>query len=241
MEEDADTPRIAKRKRTEEGEDEGGENYDELADEEREEEESEEEEEVAAREGDEASGGSGDETDPDDGGTEEDVDTARIVGEPNYDEMLDGEEREEEENEEEEEVAARERGGEGAGESAHALNLQAAQARVARGEEPAEGGEVGGGGKAGGGGEEGDETQGEPEWRPQNEEELLDAIAEKDYGISDDRSSALTAPALKAYNNALKSKYGHYELKRGRTLPEGFVIVKVTADMACRVLCHPLP
>ena len=94
--------------------------------------------------------------------------------------------------------------------------------------------------------EEGEETQGEPEWRPQNEEELLDAIAEKDYGVSDDCSSALTAPALKAYNNALKSEYGHYELRRGRTLPEGFVIVKVTADMAtCRVLCNllhdPLP
>ena len=116
-----------------------------------------------------------------------------------------------------------------AGESAHALNLAAAQRRAARGEEPATGIEVGS--EVGGGDEEGEETQGEPEWRPQNEEELLDAIVEKDYGVSDDRSSALTAPALKAYNNALKSAYGHYELRRGRTLPEGFVIVKVTADM----------
>ena len=58
-------------------------------------------------------------------------------------------------------------------------------------------------------------------------EELLDAIATQDYGVSDDRSSKLTAPALRAYNKALKSEYGHYELRRGRTLPEGFTIVKV--------------
>ena len=65
---------------------------------------------------------------------------------------------------------------------------------------------------------------------PQDTEELLLAIATQDYGVSDDRSSKLTAPALRAYNAALKSEYGHYELKRGRTLPEGFTIVKVSAS-----------
>ena len=32
---------------------------------------------------------------------------------------------------------------------------------------------------------------------------------DEDYGVSDDRSSKLTAPALRAYNKALKSEYGH--------------------------------
>ena len=68
----------------------------------------------------------------------------------------------------------------------------------------------------------------ETAWAPQDTEELLDAIATQDYGVSDDRSSKLTAPALRAYNQALKSEYGHYELRRGRTLPEGFTIVKVS-------------
>ena len=70
----------------------------------------------------------------------------------------------------------------------------------------------------------------ETAWAPQDTEELLDAIATQDYGVSDDRSSKLTAPALRAYNQALKSEYGHYELRRGRTLPEGFTIVKVSAS-----------
>ena len=65
-------------------------------------------------------------------------------------------------------------------------------------------------------------------WAPRDTEELLHAIAASDYGVSDERSSKLTAPALRAYNKALKSEYGHYELRRGRTLPEGFTIVKVS-------------
>ena len=71
----------------------------------------------------------------------------------------------------------------------------------------------------------------ETAWAPQDTEELLDAIATQDYGVSDDRSSKLTAPALRAYNKALKSEYGHYELRRGRTLPEGFTVVKVSAHV----------
>ena len=67
----------------------------------------------------------------------------------------------------------------------------------------------------------------EEPWVPQDIEELLHAIATQDYGVSDDRSSKGTVNALKAYNDALKSPYGHYELRRGRTLPEGFKIVKV--------------
>ena len=68
-------------------------------------------------------------------------------------------------------------------------------------------------------------------WAPRDTEELLHAIAASDYGVSDERSSKLTAPALRAYNKALKSEYGHYELRRGRTLPEGFTIVKVSAHV----------
>ena len=73
-----------------------------------------------------------------------------------------------------------------------------------------------------------------PETRPGGSGEtqnLLDAIATQDYGVSDDRSSKLTAPALRAYNKALKSEYGHYELRRGRTRPEGFTVVKVSAHV----------
>ena len=78
----------------------------------------------------------------------------------------------------------------------------------------------------------------ETAWAPQDTEELLDAIATQDYGVSDDRSSKLTAPALKAYNKALKSEYGHYELRRGRTLPEGFAIVKVSKQTFFRTFSH---
>ena len=79
----------------------------------------------------------------------------------------------------------------------------------------------------------------ETAWAPQDTEELLDAIATQDYGVSDDRSSKLTAPALRAYNQALKSEYGHYELRRGRTLHDGFTIVKVSASgwRTVHVLC----
>ena len=35
----------------------------------------------------------------------------------------------------------------------------------------------------------------ETAWAPQDTEELLDAIATQDYGVSDDRSSKLTVPA----------------------------------------------
>ena len=44
---------------------------------------------------------------------------------------------------------------------------------------------------------------------PQDTEELLLAIATQDYGVSDDRSSKLTAPALRAYNQALKCYTTH--------------------------------
>ena len=78
----------------------------------------------------------------------------------------------------------------------------------------------------------------ETAWAPQDTEEVLDAIATQDYGVSDDRSSKLTAPALRAYNAALKSEYGHYELRRGRTLPEGFTIVKVNSSSYLTIHIH---
>ena len=112
-----------------------------------------------------------------------------------------------------------------------------------------EGGEAEGGvvGEADGGegGELAAAAAGEQPWAPKTTEELLDAIAEMDYGVSDDRSSKLAAPAITAYNeevkkenakiaayaiNAYNAKAGMYEQvvqKRGQPLREGFTIVKV--------------
>ena len=39
-------------------------------------------------------------------------------------------------------------------------------------------------------------------------EELLDVIATRDYGVSDDRSSMFATPALKAYNDELRKANG---------------------------------
>ena len=50
----------------------------------------------------------------------------------------------------------------------------------------------------------------------------------QDYGVSDDRSSKLATPAIKAYN--LMADRDHQVLqKRGQPLHEGFTIVKVRA------------
>ena len=68
----------------------------------------------------------------------------------------------------------------------------------------------------------------ETAWAPQDTEELLDAIATQDYGVSDDRSSKLAVPAIKAYN-AVADRYHQMEQKRGQPLHEGFAIVKVRA------------
>ena len=85
------------------------------------------------------------------------------------------------------------------------------------------------------GGETADIGAVEKPWAPKDVQELLNAIATTNYGVSDDRSPQVTAPALKAYNNMLDAhgtSHGHRECWRGRTLPEGFVIVKVTAHHA---------
>ena len=63
-------------------------------------------------------------------------------------------------------------------------------------------------------------------WAPKTVAELLYAIANFDYGVSDDRSSALAVPAYRAYNKEA-GNYEQVEAKRGQPLREGFWIVKV--------------
>ena len=65
-------------------------------------------------------------------------------------------------------------------------------------------------------------------WVPRNTEELLLAIQESDYGVSDDRSSTLASPAIAAYNNGL-GESNRVKQPRGQPLREGFHIVKVRA------------
>ena len=65
-------------------------------------------------------------------------------------------------------------------------------------------------------------------WVPRNTEELLLAIQESDYGVSDDRSSTLASPAIAAYNNGL-GESNRVTQPRGQPLREGFHIVKVRA------------
>ena len=71
----------------------------------------------------------------------------------------------------------------------------------------------------------GDEI-GDASWAPANVNALLNAIANRDYGVSDDRSPKLAMPACRAYN-AKVSSYDKVEQKRGQPLREGFRIVKV--------------
>ena len=67
---------------------------------------------------------------------------------------------------------------------------------------------------------------------PKNTEELLDAIAEMDYGVSTDRSwSKAYSKAIEAYN-AAADDYHQVIQKRGQPLREGFSIVKVCAAVA---------
>ena len=71
----------------------------------------------------------------------------------------------------------------------------------------------------------GDEI-GDASWAPANVNALLNAIANRDYGVSEDRSPKLAMPACRAYN-AEVSSYDKIEQKRGQPLREGFRIVKV--------------
>ena len=86
----------------------------------------------------------------------------------------------------------------------------------------------GGGGDAGGG-EGGDDgvSAGPTPWVPKDTDELVHAIATRDYGVSDDRSAKLATPAIKAYN-AVAGTYEKALLRRGQPLLEGFVIFKVS-------------
>ena len=88
------------------------------------------------------------------------------------------------------------------------------------------------------GGEGGELAVAEKPWAPKDTEELLDAIATQDYGVSDDRSSKLAVPAIKAYNKVADG-YHQTLQKRGQPLHEGFVIVKAPAGLA-PVLAHTM-
>ena len=70
---------------------------------------------------------------------------------------------------------------------------------AAEGEE-SDGGEGGEVEREADGGEGGELAVAEKPWAPKDTEELLHAIATKDYGVSDDRSSKLAVPAITAYN-----------------------------------------
>ena len=109
--------------------------------------------------------------------------------------------------------------------------------RVARGEEAGAHGDVVRGGTAnsevrGDRGGDGVTVVDKP-WVPKDIQELLDAIATADYGVSDDPSAKLTLPALKAYNAAVETYTANEKtaLKRGETLPESFKIVKVCVEV----------
>ena len=73
-------------------------------------------------------------------------------------------------------------------------------------------------------------------WAPKYTDELFNAIATMDYGVSNDRSSTLATPGVKAYNK-VASQYEQALQKRGKPLHEGFTIVKVR----CIHLLHPYP
>ena len=98
---------------------------------------------------------------------------------------------------------------------------------AAEGEE-SDGGEGGEVEREADGGEGGELAVAEKPWAPKDTEELLDAIATQDYGVSDDRSSKLAVPAIKAYNKVADG-YHQTLQKKGQPLHEGFTIVKVRA------------
>ena len=81
-------------------------------------------------------------------------------------------------------------------------------------------------GEADGG--EGDEEAVDRPWAPKDTEELLEAIGTMDYGVSDDRSSKLATPAIKAYNKVADEDQRALQT-RGQPLGEDFTIVKVRA------------
>ena len=69
-------------------------------------------------------------------------------------------------------------------------------------------------------------------WAPTDTEELLHAIATKDYGLSSDRSSKLATPAIRAYNK-VANEDNRVVQTRGRPLSEEFTIAKVRLHLTC--------
>ena len=111
----------------------------------------------------------------------------------------------------------------------------AAAAKLAEAGKHAEGEAEGGGeggevGEANGGGEGGQLALAEAvekPWAPKDTEELLHAIATKDYGVSQERSWSKVYPkAIQAYNGVADSYHKSVQ-KHGQPLHEGFWIVKV--------------
>ena len=87
------------------------------------------------------------------------------------------------------------------------------------------------------GGEGGKLAVAEKARAPKDTDELLDAIATQDYGVSNDRSSKLATPAIKAYNKVVADDHRVLQT-RGQALHEGFTIVKVrAARLALGVTC----
>ena len=135
--------------------------------------------------------------------------------------MAEAEEEAEQEEAHAEEADAEE--GEAEGEGA----VEGEAEGAAEGEE-SDGGEGGEVEREADGGEGGELAVAEKPWAPKDTEELLHAIATKDYGVSDDRSSKLAVPAIKAYNKVADG-YHQTLQKKGQPLHEGFTIVKVRA------------
>ena len=61
---------------------------------------------------------------------------------------------------------------------------------------------------------------------PKDTDELLHAMTTQDYGVSDDRSSKLATPAIKAYNR-LADTYHQVLQRRGQPLHEGLSLIHI--------------
>ena len=141
-------------------------------------------------------------------------------------EMAEAEEEAEQEEVRAEEAPAEEADAEeGEAEGEGAVEGEAEGAAEGEESDGGEGGEVE---READGGEGGELAVAEKPWAPKDTEELLDAIATQDYGVSDDRSSKLAVPAIKAYNKVADG-YHQTLQKKGQPLHEGFTIVKVRA------------
>ncbi len=121
-------------------------------------------------------------------------------------------------------------------EAAAATAAEAEAAEAAEAAAAAAAAEADGDASAEGGGEAGGA---QPEASlPKDDKELLDAIATQDLGVTDERSSELAAPAIRAYNAhvAAGTTNGSHIRRTGRSpLPDGFRIIKVRGCRHARV------